>query len=146
MVTFERPFPTPDFSLPNLDGNIRSLASFRGQYVLFNFWATWCPLCLEEMPSMEKLHTTFAKQQFTVVAASPDKNGASAVQPFIDKLGVTFPILPDTKKEVASVYGAQDLPLSFLINPQGQVIAAAKGARDRASTQAIEVVSELIAK
>lgn len=95
---------------------------------------------------MEKLHNRFAKQRFTIVAASSDAEGATAVQPFITKLGVTFPILLDTKKQMANVYGAQDLPLSFLIDPQGQVIAATKGARDWASTQAIDVVGELIAK
>jgi peroxiredoxin len=98
------------------------------------------------MPSMEKLHHEFSDRRFTVVGASSDEAGASAVQPFIDKLGVTFPILLDTNKKMARLYGAQDLPLSFLINPQGQVVAATKGARDWGSTQAIEVMGELIAK
>ena len=95
---------------------------------------------------MEKLHNGFLTQGFTIVAVSSDSEGAAVVQPFISKLGVTFPILLDTKKEVANIYGAQDLPLSFLLDPQGQVIAASKGARDWASTQAIEVVGEFIAK
>ena len=146
LVTFERPFPAPDFALPDLEGKTRNLASYRGHWVLLNFWATWCPPCLAEMPSMEKLHHEFSDRRFIVVGASSDEAGASAVQPFIDKLGVTFPILLDTDKKMALVYGAQDLPLSFLINPQGQVVAAAKGARDWGSTQAIEVMGELIAK
>ena len=146
MVIFERPFAAPDFTLPDLDGSMRSLASYRGQYVLLNFWATWCPPCLAEMPSMQKLHDQFSNRRFTVVAASSDEAGVTVVQPFVNKLGVTFPILLDVRKEMARVYGAQDLPLSFLLNPQGEVIAAAKGARDWASAQAIEVVGELIAK
>ena len=146
IVTFERPFPAPDFALPDLGGKTRNLVSWRGHWVLLNFWATWCPPCLAEMPSMEKLHQNFSDRRFTVVGASSDEAGASAVQPFIDKLGVTFPILLDTDKKMARLYGAQDLPLSFLINPQGQVVAAAKGARDWGSAQAIEVMGELIAK
>jgi peroxiredoxin len=146
MVTFERPFPAPDFAVSDLGGERRTLASYRGQYVLLNFWATWCPPCLAEMPSMEQLQQKLSERRFTVVAASSDEAGASAVRPFIDKLGVTFPILLDTDKKMARVYGAQDLPLSFLINPQGQVIAAAKGTRDWASAQAIEVVGELISQ
>jgi len=146
LVTFERAFPAPDFELPDLKGKVRTLASYHGQYVLLNFWATWCPPCLAEMPSMEKLHRKFSKRQFTVVAASSDKEGASAVQPYIDKLGVTFPVLLDVNQKMARVYGAKDLPLTFLINPRGQVIAAAKGSRDWGSAQAIEVVGELIAK
>ena len=146
MVVFERPFPAPEFSIQDLDGKLRTLSSYSGQYVLLNFWATWCPPCLAEMPSMERLHQRFSDRQFTVVAASSDETGAAAVRPFIEKLGVTFAVLLDVKKEMAGVYGARDLPLSFLINPQGQVIAAAKGARDWASKQAIEVIGELIAK
>ena len=146
LVMFDPPFPAPGFSLPDLNGKPRTLESYRGQYVLLNFWATWCPPCLEEMPSMEKLQQKFSAHPFTIVAASSDEAGATAVQPFVDKLGVTFPILLDTNKEVAKVYGAQDLPLSFLIDPNGQVIAAAKGARDWASKQAVEVIGELVAK
>lgn len=146
MVTFERPFPAPDFALPDLAGDMRELASYRGRYVLLNFWATWCPPCVEEMPSMQTLHQQFSERGFTVVAASSDAAGASAVQPFVDKLGVTFPVLLDQGEEVAQRYGAQNLPVSFLINPEGQVIAAAQGARDWSSEQAIEVMDELIVK
>lgn len=146
MVTFDRPFPAPDFELPAPDGTKRSLASWRGHYVLLNFWATWCPPCLEEMPSMQSLHSKYADQKFTVVALSSDKGGAAEVQPFVDKLGVTFPILLDVDGKIAGVYGARDLPLSFLIDPDGNVIAAAKGARDWASAQAVEVIGEFLAK
>jgi peroxiredoxin len=146
MVTFDRPFPAPDFELPAPDGTKRSLTSWRGHYVLLNFWATWCPPCLEEMPSMQSLHNKYADQKFTVVALSSDKGGAAEVQPFIDKLCVTFPILLDVDGKIAGIYGARDLPLSFLIDPHGNVIAAAKGARDWASTQAIEVIGEFLAK
>ncbi|MFT5446952.1 MAG: peroxiredoxin [Gammaproteobacteria bacterium] len=146
MVTFDRPFAAPDFELPALDGTTRSLASWRGHYVLLNFWATWCPPCLEEMPSMQSLYKRYASQQFAVVALSSDKAGAADVQPFIDKLDVTFPVLLDVDGKIAGVYGARDLPLSFLIGPDGKVIAAAKGARDWASPQALEVIGEFLEK
>ena len=94
---------------------------------------------------METLHHRYAAQNFIVVASSSDEGGANEVKPFLDKLGVTFPVLLDVDKKMAGAYGAKDLPLSFLINPQGNVIAATKGGRDWASKEAIEVIGELIA-
>lgn len=144
LTTFDPPFPAPEFMLSTLPGEETSLSNYKGKYVLLNFWATWCPPCLEEMPSMELVYQRYKDQGFTVLAVSSDEGGKADITPFIDKLEVTFPILVDADKAVSSVYGAINLPLSFLLNRDGHVIAGSEGARDWASKEALSVLDELI--
>jgi len=144
LTVFDPPFPAPDFALDTLQGGNATLDDYKGNYVLLNFWATWCPPCLEEMPTMEAAFQHFKDRDFTVVAISSDEEGEAAINPFIDKLGVTFPILLDPDKATSSVYGALNLPLSFLLNKEGQVIAGSIGERDWGSEEALSVLDELI--
>ena len=144
LVTFAKPAPAPDFVLDALGGGTRSLADYRGRYVLLNFWATWCPPCLEEMPSMDVLEKRYRDRGFAVVAISTDKEGADIVQGFVDKLGVGFEILLDPDQRVAGQYAATNLPVSFLLNREGLVIAAAIGARDWQSEESLSYLDENI--
>ncbi len=144
LVAFSRPFPAPLFALRDLAEQPRQLAEFQGHYVLLNFWATWCTPCLEEMPALEKLYQKLRPHRFVVVAVATDETGAAQVAPFVRKLRLTFPILLDAEQRVSTTYGARDLPASFLLNPKGQVIAAAKGARDWFSAQALSYFEELL--
>ena len=93
---------------------------------------------------MEAAYQKFQDRGFTVVAISSDEEGEEAINPFIEKLGVTFPILLDPDKAVSSVYGALNLPLSFILDPDGMVIAGSVGERDWASEEALSVLDELI--
>ncbi|MGI9336781.1 MAG: TlpA disulfide reductase family protein [Gammaproteobacteria bacterium] len=142
LVTFAKPAPAPDFELEALGGGTRSLADFRGRYVLLNFWATWCPPCLEEMPSMDGLEKRYEDRNFAVVAVSTDKEGADIVQGFVDRLGVGFVVLLDPEQRVAGEYGAVNLPVSFLLDREGRVIAAALGARDWLSEESLSYLDE----
>jgi len=143
LTTFDPPFPAPEFQLPGLTGGELTLEDYKGKFVLLNFWATWCPPCLEEMPSMEIIHQRYKDKDFTVVAISSDEGGKTDIEPFIDKLGVTFPILMDADKAVSSVYGAVNLPLSFILNPEGKVIAGSEGEREWDSEEAMSVLEEM---
>ena len=144
LTTFDPPFPSPAFDLPTMKDGTATLADYKGQYVMLNFWATWCPPCLEEMPSMETVHQRYKDKGFTVVAISSDEGGKPDVVPFIEKLGVTFPILLDSDKAVSSVFGAHNLPLTFILDRNGNVIAGAEGARDWESEESLSVLDELI--
>ena len=144
LVTFERPFPAPAFSAQRLRGEQTPLSAFRGRYVLLNFWATWCPPCLEEMPSMDALHRDYRERGLSVVAVSSDKEGAAVVAGFVEKLGVTFPILLDPDGSVATAYGARNLPVTFLLDRDGNVVAAAQGARDWNSSEARSTIAEYL--
>ncbi len=148
MTTFDPPFPAPPFELAEYrEGRAVepvSLEALNGSYVLLNFWATWCPPCIKEMPTMEAAFQKFKDRGFKVVAISSDEGGVEDIAPFIEKLGVTFTVLMDPDKKASTVYGATNLPLTFLLNPDGEVIAGSEGERDWAGEEALSVLDELI--
>lgn len=144
LVTFDPPFVAPAFSLPRLGGEPTALTDMRGKVVLLNFWATWCPPCLKEMPAMEASFQRYRKHDFTILAVSSDQEGADIVREFTDKLGVTFPVLLDTDQRVSTLYGAKNLPVSFIVDRQGRIVAGSQGARDWASPEAISTLDELL--
>lgn len=144
MVTFKRSITAPEFSLQNLHGDSVRLEQFRGDYILLNFWATWCPPCVKEMPSMEQLRQNYKDKGIQVVAISLDKEPREKVAAFVARLKLTFPILLDPDGIVSKPYGATELPSTFILNPDGQVIAAAKGERDWYGEEAISYFDELL--
>jgi cytochrome c biogenesis protein CcmG/thiol:disulfide interchange protein DsbE len=115
-------FPAPDFALRDLSGRVYRLSDFRGQVVFLNIWATWCPPCREEMPSMERLYRRFSGQDFAMLAVSVDTAGAEVVHRFAEQVGITFPILLDPEAGVAERYGVTGFPETFVIDRSGQVI------------------------
>ena len=145
LVVFQPPIPVPDFTLVNMEGNSVRLADFRGKFVLLNFWATWCPPCVREMPSMERLAEKFKGRPFVVLGISLDVEGVSKVKPFIERLGTTFPIALDPTSRIAGIYGASQLPATFLVDPLGRVITAAKGERDWSSQEMMGYLDEVVA-
>lgn len=145
LVRFQPPIRAPGFSLESPEGKPVRLADFRGKFVLLNFWATWCPPCVREMPSMERLAEHFKDRPFVVLGISLDVEGASKVKPFIERLGVTFPIALDPESRVSGKYGARELPATFLIDPLGLVIMAAKGERDWFSQEIVGYLEEVVA-
>lgn len=119
----------PDFTLPELDGGTVRLQSLRGRVVLVNFWASWCPPCLLEMPSLEQLHRHLEGSDFTVLAVSVDA-GWEPVRRFFAKHRVSFPVLLDDAGQTAERYGSFRLPDSFLVDRAGQVVDTFAGAVD----------------
>ena len=143
MVQFPKPLAAPAFEATTPDQRTLRLGDLRGRYVLLNFWATWCVPCLQEMPSLERLHRTLGPGRLTVLAVSQDEDGALQVTPLVRKLALTFPIALDPEQRVAASYGVGVLPSTFLIDPQGRVLAAANGAREWDSAAALEYFREL---
>ncbi|MFY9588048.1 MAG: TlpA disulfide reductase family protein [Actinomycetota bacterium] len=117
-----------DFTLPALNGGTFRLADQRGKVVLVNFWATWCPPCLEEMPAMERLWRKHKDAGFVLVAVSVDTDPKKVV-PFVTEHKLTFPIALDTKMSVAEKYGVRALPSSFILGKDGGLAALALGPR-----------------
>jgi peroxiredoxin len=134
----------PDFTAPGLTSRAVRLSALTGQVVFLNFWATWCPPCREEMPSMDRLYRRFKARGFTVVAVSIDAGGAAVVAPFVKELGLTFPIALDPKLEVANQYRVRSLPTTVLIDRPGQLAGVALGPRDWDGPAAHAVIEALL--
>jgi thiol-disulfide isomerase/thioredoxin len=119
----------PDFVLPEgKKGTGIQLSKLKGQWVLLNFWATWCPPCRDEMPSMELLNRRFG-DRMTMVAVSVDEDWAE-VQRFFGDTDPTFKVVWDRSKSAAFRYGTRKFPETFLIAPDGTVAAKFVGPRD----------------
>lgn len=136
--------PARDFTVPGLTPPHLSLSSFKGQVVFLNFWATWCPPCREEMPSMERLYRRYKARGLTILAISIDSRGAEVVAPFVKHFGLTFPIGLDPKTEVANQYLLRALPTTALIDRGGRIAAWAFGARGWDSSAAHAVIEALL--
>jgi len=123
--------PARDFSLPDLDGKPHKLSDYRGKVVLVNFWATWCPPCRREMPSMERLSQRLQDQPFVILAINQQEE-ADQVFVFTGQLdpAPTFPILFDRDSTVSHAWGVLGLPTSFIVDKQGRVVYRAMGGRE----------------
>jgi peroxiredoxin len=134
----------PNFTLPALNGKMVSLADFKGRVVLLNIWATWCAPCVEEMPSMEKLHQEFKDENFVILAVSIDQPGADVVRPFMKKHKLNFPALIDSAGILKNLYRTSGVPESFIIDKQGRILEEIIGPRDWAAPGALRYFRSLI--
>ena len=105
-----------------------ALADYRGKVVLLNVWATWCPPCRIEMPSMERLHKTLAGTDFRIVAVSVDEDDSTVVNAFVRELGLTFDILHDQTGAIQGIYQTTGVPESFVIDRDGVIVKKVIGA------------------
>lgn len=144
LIRFPKPRPAPDVTLPDLNGNPVRMADLRAKVVFLNFWATWCPPCIEEMPSMEKLHRSFQGKPFEVVAVSVDQGSVKSVRAFVEKGKFTFRVLHDAKGQTEIPFGLRGLPMSYVIDHRGQMVAGAIGAQNWASEKALAYFDGLI--
>ena len=117
-----------DFSLNTPGSGKFRLFDHRGQVVLINFWATWCPPCLEEMPAMERLYRQHRDGGFTLVAVSVDAD-SKLVAPFVTARKFSFPVALDPSMNMANTYGVRALPSSFIVARDGTLAALAIGPR-----------------
>jgi len=136
----------PDFAVPALEGNIQHLSGFRGNIVLLNFWATWCPPCRAEMPSMETLYQAYKDQGLVILAVSSDVQGAAVVQPFMERYRLSFPALLDPRGRVGGMYGVRSIPTSYLLDRQGRVVSREIGARNWANAEARALIASLLSE
>lgn len=139
------PTLAPDFAVPDLHGQATRLSAYRGKVVLLNLWTTWCPPCREEMPSMEQLWLRLRDRGFVLLAVSEDEGGQAVVQPFVEQLKLTFPVLVDPEHQVGDRYGVWGYPESFLIDREGRIVERIIGPRDWLAASQIEAIERLLA-
>lgn len=132
-----------DIQLKDIFGNMVSLSDFRGKIVFLNFWATWCPTCVVEMPSMEKLHRLFKNQDFAVVAVNMQE-GATQVKLFFEKWQLSFTALLDSSGDVAAALAVNALPTTYFLNKEGRIMGIALGPREWDSQASVDLFEFLI--
>ena len=126
--------PAWSFTLVDSNGKTHTLAQYKGKWVLVNFWATWCPPCLEEIPDLNALHEN-KKNNLVVLGIAMDYQDSKTVLQFADQMMVTYPIILGDNKTAAQIGALTGLPTTYLYNPQGKMVAYNVGALTR---QAVE--------
>lgn len=113
----------PHFALPSVvDGTIIDSDEYSGRVRLINFFATWCPPCLEEVPTLIKLEDKFGSKGFTVIGLSVDQGGSEVVKKFVDKMKINYPVLLADEAVSYAFGGVSGIPVSFLIAQDGTMI------------------------
>ncbi len=120
----------PGFTFPLLPGGTASLSDYRGKVVLINVWATWCPSCIDEMPDLENLYKKMKSQgsAFEILGVSIDAL-TDPVQKWVDRFGITFPILLDPRGTIKKLYRTTGVPETFVIDRQGRLVRKFIGPR-----------------
>jgi peroxiredoxin len=136
----------PNFAFPDMNGKQISLSDHRGKVVLVNVWATWCPPCRQEMPSMQRLYEKFKGKNFEILAVSIDSEGREAVAPFMRKLHLTFPALLDPGETIIPLYGITGVPESFIVDKDGILVEKVVGPINWATPEVFSLFKDLIQK
>ncbi len=151
------PIIVPDFELEDMEGNLISLAQHRGKVVMINFWATWCPPCIEEMPAMDALKTSLSDKPFEILAINMAEDRESVIR-FLQRanssgelspdsvrprLKFSFPLLLDPGGVVADQYAVKSLPATMLVDKNGKFIFAGVGAREWDSAEILHLILPL---
>ncbi|WP_163340176.1 TlpA disulfide reductase family protein [Desulfopila sp. IMCC35008] len=113
----------PDFALNSvLDGKAVSSSNFEGKVLLVTFFATWCPPCIEEIPTLKELHSQLGAEGFSVVALSVDQSGPADVAKMVKKKAINYPVLMADEEVMKNFGGVYGIPVSFLVNKKGNVV------------------------
>jgi peroxiredoxin len=136
---------TPPLRLPRLDGGVTSLADHRDKLVVVNFWATWCQPCTAEMPTLEALWLAYRDRGLVVLGVSVDRDAPRPVlDPYVERLGLTFPILLDADLVTSRAWRVTGLPATFVVRPGGDAVGMAFGAREWNSAEMRALLESLL--
>ena len=132
----------PDFTLKDLNGKEVRLSDLRGKIVVLNFWATWCPPCREEVPSLMRLNQAMAGKQFQMLAVSQDEGGKEAVEAYFKKSSNSLPALIDSDQKVGKRYGLTGVPETFIIDKNGIILKKIVGGLDWSSPEIVRDLTD----
>jgi cytochrome c biogenesis protein CcmG, thiol:disulfide interchange protein DsbE len=145
--------PAPAFQVQDLDGRPVSLADLRGEVILLNIWATWCPPCREEMPSMQRLHEELGPEGLRVVAVSIDARAGTAdpagrpggdIRSFAEGMQLSFDIWHDPPGAIQRTYRTTGVPESFVIDRSGTIVKKVIGPTEWDSEANMELIRRLL--
>lgn len=133
-----------DFSVPALPSGSLDLKSYRGQVVLLNFWATWCAPCRVEIPWFVELEKEYGAQGLVVIGVDMDEGGAAAIEPFVRKEGMDYPVLVDDGRASAAYGATEVLPTTYYIGRDGRVVACVRGLASKGEVE--RNIEEILAR
>ena len=146
MVLHDAPQAVPAVTFTDADGAEMTLTAFEGQFVVLNFWATWCAPCRVEMPSLNSLQQQLGGEGFAVVTIASGRNPVPAINRFFDEEGITdLPVYLDPRQTMSRQMGVLGLPITVLLDPAGREIGRLRGDADWASEDAIALLTALTA-
>ncbi|MFA7388712.1 MAG: TlpA disulfide reductase family protein [Thiohalobacteraceae bacterium] len=125
----KQPTPAPDFELPDLEDRMHKLSDYRGNVVVLNFWATWCPPCRYEMPSMQRAAEKTRDEDIVFLGVDVGED-QDTVFTFLADYPVDFPLLLDRDASVIEQYPVTGLPTTYIIDPEGRITHRAVGGRE----------------
>jgi thiol-disulfide isomerase/thioredoxin len=134
---------TAAFDLPDVKGQQHRLDDYRGQVVLVNFWASWCPPCIHEMPVLERLKQKLHDQPFEILAVNVGEK-KYRVWKFVKLISFGLPVLLDTQKDAFELWGGSVLPTSFLLDSQGRIRYRVQGDLEWDSEEVVSLIEALI--
>lgn len=126
-----------DFTLRDLEGKLHKLSDYRCKVVFLNFWATWCPPCRSEIPSMERLNEVLGHKDFVMLAVNTDEN-IKDLEAFVKENPHNFTVLSDADGKIQQLYKVFKFPETFVIDQKGRIVEHIVGARDWSSTEALK--------
>jgi peroxiredoxin len=121
--------PAPALKLKTIAGEEVTLASYRGRTVIVNFWATWCAPCVAEMPSLQRMRDKLAAHGIEVIGVNLQEN-AARIAPFVERLGITFPVVRDHDGAARAAWDATVFPSTFVVGPEQRIAWVARGEID----------------
>ena len=143
----------PNFSAMDLQGEARTLKDYRGKVVLVNIWATWCPPCQEEMPSMQRLYEEVDDEDFEILAVSIDAPAGETdelgrpgrdLEIYAETTGITFQILHDPTGEIQDTFQTTGIPESFVVDRDGVIYKKVAGATVWDAPQNVRLIERLL--
>lgn len=141
-VGFEKGNAIPDFTVTDLKGKKTSIKDYRGKVVMLNFWATWCPPCRAEMPSMEKLWNKSKDKNFVILAVSVDQDETQKVADFIKTNKYTFPVFHDYDGKLSEMFLVRSIPTTYILDKDGVILSKDSGAQDWSKLD-VEAISKI---
>lgn len=135
----------PGFSFPQPSGREAYLRDFRGRVVLINFWATWCPPCRDEMPSMNELRQILDPNQLAILAFSVDQSW-DPVNRFMSENHYTLPVYADFDRKISTLYGTRKFPETYIIDKRGKVAFKVIGPTDWLDSEMLSYLRRLMAE